>query len=232
VPLLAALVVSVAACGGDGGGMSESTNPHRTIVAALGDSITAGSPLWDPDPAVRAQIGHPVKRSQFEYWASQEDPRFGFRNCGVFGERVDQIAARLDDCAAGADVLLVQGGINDIAQAFGGGRRAMARAVDAAADGLDGMVARGQKLGLEVVLADVLPWNNGYPKASEPIAELNRRIVQVGHRRDVPVLPFHDTLEDPNRPEQMRPDLTIDGDHPSVDGYRRLGALVARQLSP
>jgi lysophospholipase L1-like esterase len=212
--------------------MSEPSNPHRTLVAALGDSITAGSPLWDPDPAIRAQIGHPVERSQFEYWASQEDPRLDFRNCGVFGERVDQIAARLNDCAPGADVVIVQGGINDIAQAFGGGRRAMARAADAAAEGIDGMVGRGQKLGLDVVLVDVLPWNNGYPKASEPITELNRRIAQIGHRRDVPVLPFHDILEDPNRAEQMRPDLTIDGDHPSVAGYRKLGGLVARELSP
>ena len=27
------------------------------IVAALGDSITAGSPYWDPDATVRASIG-------------------------------------------------------------------------------------------------------------------------------------------------------------------------------
>jgi hypothetical protein len=27
------------------------------IVAALGDSITAGSPYWDPDASVQKQIG-------------------------------------------------------------------------------------------------------------------------------------------------------------------------------
>jgi lysophospholipase L1-like esterase len=39
----------------------------------------------------------------------------------------------------------------------------------------------------------------------------------------VPVLPFHDTLEDPQRPGRMRAELTADGDHPSVAGYRLLG---------
>jgi lysophospholipase L1-like esterase len=224
---LAALSLLVVACGSQG---ASGQKPHALVVAALGDSITAGSPLWDPDPAVRGQVGNPIERSQYEYWASRADPKLEFRNCGVFGERTDQIAARLTDCADGADVLIVQGGINDIAQAFGGGRRAMGNAIDAAAQSIDGMVVSGQKLGLEVLLVDVLPWNNGYPDAREPIIDLNREIEHIGRERDVPVLPFHDTLEDPNRPEQMRPDLTIDGDHPSIDGYRRLGELVAERL--
>ena len=77
------------------------------------------------------------------------------QNCGVPGERTDQIAARLPACARGADALIVQGGINDIAQ----GRRALA-----AADELRAMVRRGKALGLRVGLADVLPWNNGHPR--------------------------------------------------------------------
>jgi lysophospholipase L1-like esterase len=47
----------------------------------------------------------------------------------------------------------------------------------------------------------------------------------------VPLLPFHDTLEDPERPGRMREEWTSDGDHPSVDGYRVLGELVAYTLS-
>ena len=89
----------------------------KVLVAALGDSITAGSPLWDPDPAVRDQIGPDLdEHSQFEYWASKADPALDFRNCGVFGERTDEIAQRLQECADGADALIIQGGINDIAQ--------------------------------------------------------------------------------------------------------------------
>lgn len=189
----------------------------RVRVAALGDSITAGSPGWDPDPSVRAGIRAPDERSQYEYWAARRDPSLEFRNCGVYGERTDEIAARLEACAAEAEVLIVQGGINDIAQG---------RAVEEAAERLRDMVRRGLGLSLRVAIVDVLPWNNGYPAAREPIGRLNELIAAIGREEGVPVLPFHDTLEDGARPGRMRADWTSDGDHPSVEGYRRLGELA------
>lgn len=192
-------------------------------VAALGDSITAGNPAFDPDPDQRAALGFGEdEQSQYEYWAEQQDPRLRFLNCGVFGERTDEIAQRLDECAAAADALVIQGGINDIAQQ---------RPVADAADDLRSMVARGNDLGLDVYLVDVLPWNNGHPLADRPIAELNRRIAAIGEQEDVPVIGFHDQLEDPDAPGQMSPQLTADGDHPSVAGYRMLGELVASRLA-
>ena len=118
---------------------------------------------------------------------------------------------------------MVQGGINDIAQ----GRSV----VDAAAN-LRAMVERGRELGLCVALADVLPWNNGWPDAEEPIRELNALIADIARDESVVLLPFHHTLEDPEHHGRMRPEWTHpDGDHPSVAGYRRLGELVARSLA-
>jgi lysophospholipase L1-like esterase len=122
-------------------------------------------------------------------------------------------------CARGADVLVVQGGINDIAQD---------RAVETAAENLRGMVRRGKELGLRVALADILPWNNGWPDAEPRIRRLNELIREIAHAEGVSLLPFHDTLEDPDRPGRMRAEWTSDGDHPSVDGYRRLGELAFR----
>lgn len=184
------------------------------LVAALGDSITAGSPLWDPDPEIRERIGSALnERSQFEFWAERRRPGLELRNCGVFGERTDQIAARLEECAGDAGTLIVQGGINDIAQG---------RPVAQAAEDLDAMVEAGQAMGLDVAIADVLPWNNGYPVARQPIDELNGMIARIAKRRDVPLMPFYATLEDPENPGRMRSAWTDDGDHPSVAGYRRL----------
>ena len=40
------------------------------------------------------------------------------------------------------------------------------------------------------------------------------------------LLPFHATLEDPERPGRMRKEWVADGDHPSVEGYRRLAELA------
>jgi lysophospholipase L1-like esterase len=125
--------------------------------------------------------------------------------------------ARLDDCANGADVLVVQGGINDIAQA---------RSVEDAAQNLRAMVHRGRELGLRVAIADVLPWNNGWPDAEPKIRRLNGLVAEIARNEGVSLLPFHGTLEDPNRPGRMRADWTSDGDHPSVDGYRRLGEIA------
>jgi lysophospholipase L1-like esterase len=192
---------------------------ERILVAALGDSITAGSPLWDPDPEVRARIPAPDERSQWEQWAARLDPRLEFRNCGVYGERTDEIAARLDSAAAGARVLVVQGGINDVAQ-----RRPM----EQAARNLAGMVDRGRSLGLAVALADVLPWNNGDARAATEILRLNELIRGLADELGVPLLPFHDTLADPTDPARMRDGASDDGDHPSVEGHRLLGERAFR----
>ena len=189
------------------------------IVACLGDSITAGSPLWDPDPRVRAGIEAPDERSQWQWWAARLDPSLDLRNHGVYGERTDQIAARLERAVTGTDGLIVQGGINDVVQRL---------PVEEAARNLAGMVEHGRRLGLNVALADVLPWNNGDARAADDIEHLNRLIAALAERLGVALLPFHDTLADPDRPHRMRAESTDDGDHPSVEGHRLLGERAFR----
>jgi lysophospholipase L1-like esterase len=189
------------------------------IVACLGDSITAGSPLWDPDPVARARIGEPDERSQWQWWAAHAAPELDFRNHGVYGERTDQIAARFDGAVEGAAPLIVQGGINDVVQG---------RPVEEAARNLAGMIERGRARGLEVAVADVLPWNNGDARAAKDITRLNQLVRAVADGLDVPLLPFHDTLADPQKPYRMRDEWTDDGDHPSVEGHRLLGERAFR----
>ena len=210
------LACLLAACGDD---EQQSTDAGRaeTVVAALGDSITAGTPLWDPDPALRSQIPDPDERSQYGYWAERALPGTDFRNCGVPGEGTDEIEARLESCAEGADVLVVQGGVNDIAQGL---------AVDASARNLRDMVRAGKRLGLRVAIVELLPWNGGYPSAAAPIRRLNEMIAEIGREENVPVVEWYRILEDPRRPGRMRMRLTIDLIHPSVAGYRRLGEAV------
>jgi lysophospholipase L1-like esterase len=126
---------------------------------------------------------------------------------------------RLGDCARGANLLVVQGGINDIAQR---------QPVEVAAANLRAMVGRGKELGLGVAIVDVLPWNNGWPDAEPEIRRLNALIAELARDESIPLLSFHDTLEDHDRPGRMRAEWTSDGDHPSVEGYRRLGEVAAR----
>ena len=180
------------------------------IVAVVGDSISAGSPLWDPEPEVRARIEAPDERSQWQWWAATRDPRLEFRTRAEHGRRTDEIATFLDDVAGGADVLVVQGGINDVAQQC---------PVDEAARNLNGIVERGLALGLPVLLADVLPWPAGDARAAAEIPHLNELIHAID---GVTHLPFHDTLASLGVP------WTDDGDHPSVDGHRLLGERAFR----
>jgi lysophospholipase L1-like esterase len=180
------------------------------IVAVVGDSISAGSPLWDPDPAVRARIAHPDERSQWQWWAARKDPRLEFRTRAAYGKRTDEIAGFLDDVVEGADVLVVQGGINDIAQRH---------SVEDAAHNLAGIVERGLARGLPVALVDVLPWPEGDARAAYEIARLNDLVHAIPN---VTALPFHDTLAG------LDHTWSDDGDHPSVEGHRLLGEQAFR----
>lgn len=197
-----------------------SSAPGRIVVTAVGDSITAGNPGWDPDPA-RRLLEDPGddETSQYLYWASRANPGMRFRNHGVGGERTDEIRSRLEQAVEDADVIVVQGGINDVVQN---------RSIELAAEDLRAMVRRATQVAPVVLLADVLPWNNGWPDAEPKIRGLNALIAEIGGSAGVPVLPFHETLEDPAAPGRMKAEWTPDGNHPSVEGHRRLGELAFR----
>jgi acyl-CoA thioesterase-1 len=175
------------------------------VVATLGDSITEGSP----------------GETSWQHFAALKHPGLEFRNHGIHGQRTDEIAARFDEAVQRADVLIVQGGINDIVQGH---------PVEPAADNLRGMVRRGKALGLRVAIANVLPWNNGWPDAEPKVRRLNELVDEIARDEDVPLLQFHDTLEDPDNPGRMKPEWTFEGNHPSVEGYRRLGEIALDDL--
>ena len=103
--------------------------------------------------------------------AAAADPRLRFAVRAVYGKRTDEIAAWLDEAVEGAEVLVVQGGSTTSPRGC---------QVADAAENLSAMVRRGQELGLRVAVANVLPWNNGWPGAEAPIRELNAQIAALG----------------------------------------------------
>jgi lysophospholipase L1-like esterase len=200
---------------GSGSGGETSGGDHR-LIAAIGDSITAGYPGYAPDRAQFDQEG--VRRnpeSQWEWWAQKEHPDLEFRNCGVRGQRTDEIAQRFDSCTQGADGVVIQGGINDLREGIPA-RTALAN--------LRGMIHMAKQLNLHVAIADLLPLNVDH-RADPSIQHLNSEIHRIAREEGVTLLPFHDVLEDPHAPDRMPGSWTADGIHPSVEGYRRLGEL-------
>ena len=186
-------------------------------MAAVGDSITAGNPGYDPHPELRRQLGlGNDPESQWEFWAQREHPDLEFRNCGGRGERTDEIETRFEECVTGADAVVIQGGINDLAGGF---------PPQAVLANLRGMVRAAKRKNLDVAVADVLPYGPA-PQADPVIDELNRRIAAMARSTGATVLPFHRVLEDPDHQGRMKVEWTADGIHPSVQGYRRLGELA------
>ena len=184
----------------------------RQVVATLGDSITEGSPEHD------SRGGGDV-RSPWQHWAALKHPHLLFLNFGIYGQRTDEIAARLDEAALDADVLVVQGGINDIAQG---------RDVEAAADDLRPMVRRAKQLGPRSALANVLPWNNGRDEHAAGIRRLNALIEHIGRARTSDPALLRDARGIRTTGRMVSAWTHADGDHPSVEGYRRLGELALR----
>jgi lysophospholipase L1-like esterase len=223
IPRAAWVAIAVAglllAAGDDSSAKGKDHRNHR-VIAALGDSITAGYPGYnDPDPA-RRQLGlGDNPKSQWEYWAQREHPKLRVRNCGVSGERTDEIARRLGSCIQGADGVVIQGGTNDLILGI---------PVDVAAANLRSMVRAAKNLNLDVALADVLPYNR-YRRFDPQIEALNDRIHSIAAEEGVTLLPFHDTLEDPAEPDLIKAGW-VDADlvHPSVAGHRRLGEQAFR----
>ena len=51
-----------------------------------------------------------------------------------------------------------------------------------------------------MAVVDVLPWNNGWPDAEPEIRALNALIAELARDESIPLLSFHDMLEDSDRP--------------------------------
>ena len=151
------------------------------------------------------------------------NPGSSFRNCGVYGQRTDEIAAPARCCAAR----------RRRASSYRADQRHRAAAPGRARGGgepaRDG--ASGRELGLRVAIANVLPWNNGDPgRSADRRSKPAMRALAADEA--VPVLPFHDTLDDPGATRPMRDEWTRTATTRSVEGYRRLGDACAASCTP
>ena len=113
------------------------------------------------------------------------DPRLRFAVRAVYGKRTDEIAAWLDEAAGRCGRARRPGRDQRHRPGPAGRRRGGEPRRDGPARPGAGPARRRRERA---------PWNNGWPGAEAPIRELNAQIATLG----VPVLPFHETLEDPS----------------------------------
>ena len=188
------------------------------VIVALGDSTTAGTPLFK-SPIEAPPNGEGDQRSQFAYWLMRANPEWQILNRGVNGERSDQIAARFDRdvLAHRPAAVVIIAGVNDVYQG---------RTVDHVTSQLHAMYARAATARIAVVAGTIVPYNTATADQNRRMHEINAWIVSEA-RKD-PNLVSADTRRAAAAPDNIdRLAGSPDGLHPDIDGYRRMADALA-----
>jgi lysophospholipase L1-like esterase len=193
-----------------------------TVIVALGDSTTAGTPLFR-SPIEAPPDGEGDPRSQYAYWIERAHPEWRVLNRGVNGERSDEIAARFDrDVLVHTPAaLVVVAGVNDVYQGL--------PAAHVCAH-LRAMYDRASAAGIRVIAGSIAPYNTATGDQNARMHAINRWIAEEAARDSN--LTFADTRRaaasavDPDRLA-----ASPDGLHPDIEGYRRMGNTVAEAIA-
>ena len=186
-------------------------------IVALGDSTTAGTPGWR-SPLESPPAGSGDAQSQYSYWLMQAHPDWEVVNCGVNGERSDEIANRFarDVLNPAPRVVIIIAGVNDVYQG---------RPVDAVTQNLKLMYELARHAGVTVLAGTIVPYNTATSEQNRRMHEINAWIERAANRD--PNVAFVDTRRAVAMPEDLdRLVSSPDSLHPSVDGYRRMAEAM------
>jgi lysophospholipase L1-like esterase len=189
-----------------------------TIVVALGDSTTAGTPGFQ-SPIETPPDGAGNVESQFTYWLMAAHPGWRVLNRGVNGERTDQIRARFrrDVVAARPAAVVILAGVNDIYQGLS------ANAVERE---LEAMYDAAREAAIAVVAASIIPYNSATAAQNEAMHAVNRWIrgYAASHADAVVFCDTRASVAAPGEPDRLV--STPDDLHPSPEGYRLMAAAL------
>ena len=180
--------------------------PGENRVVFMGNSITdSWAPLFDSLFPGKPYIGR-----------------------GISGQTTPQMLVRFrqDVIALQPKVVVILAGTNDIAGNTGPSTLEMIE------DNLASMAEIAQANGIRVVLASVLPvydypWRPGLSPAQK-IIDLNRWIKGYAESHHAVYLDFHSAMADSR--QGLPPELSGDGVHPNIDGYRIMAPLAERAI--
>jgi membrane dipeptidase len=201
---------------GRGANVGNSTPVPLTIVA-LGDSTTAGTPLYQ-SPLEAPPTGKGNEESQFAYWLMHRQPGWSVLNRGINGERSDQIAARFDrDVLANAPAaVIIIAGVNDVYQG---------RPVAEVTANLRAMYDRAAAAGIPVIAGSIVPYNTATADANRKMHEINAWIAAQA-ARDPNVFAVDTRTAAAARDDGDRLAASPDGLHPDVEGYRAMAEAI------
>jgi len=214
-------VMRAAEARGRAASVGNSTPVPLTIVA-LGDSTTAGTPLYQ-SPLEAPPAGKGNAESQFAYWLMRRQPGWSVLNRGINGERSDQIAARFDrDVLANAPAaVIIIAGVNDVYQG---------RSVDQVTANLRAMYDRAAAAGIPVIAGSIVPYNSASADANRKMHEINAWIAaQAAHDHNLFAVDTRAAAA--ARDDGDRLAASPDGLHPDVEGYRAMAEAIMPGVS-
>lgn len=184
-----------------------------TVIAALGDSTTAGTPFFK-SPIEAPPGGEGDATAPFAHWLMQARPDWDVRNLGVNGERSDQIRARWarDVAPLSPAAVIIIAGVNDVYQ----GRPAAHVMAE-----LRAMYDLAADAGIPVIAGSIVPYNTATAEQNAKMRAINDW-VRAEAARDTSIT-FADTraaAASDDNPDMLR--ASPDGLHPDIDGYRRM----------
>ena len=187
------------------------------IIVALGDSTTAGTPLFK-SPVEVPPDGDGDAASQFAHWLMHAHPEWTVHNRGVNGERSDQIADRFsrDVLALHPAVVIIIAGVNDVYQG---------RDVSHVTSQLRRMYDLAAEAGIPVVAGSIVPYNTATEDQNARMRAINAWIAEQAARD--PRIAFADTraaTAAPGEPDKLAG--SPDDLHPDITGYRRMAEVL------
>ena len=187
--------------------------PPTIRVVALGDSTTAGTPGFR-SPVEAPPNGQGDTTSQYAYWLMKAHPQWDVVNCGVDGERSDQILARFerDVVARAPRAVVIIAGVNDVYQGCAAGMVTAQLAL---------MYARAAEAGIAVVAGSIIPYDTATPEQNARMHEIND---WIRRQRGVTFVDTRAAAAAVDNPDRLFE--TPDGLHPSPAGYRRMAEAI------
>jgi lysophospholipase L1-like esterase len=170
--------------------------PLSDVAAFMGDSITQYWDLAQYDPA----------------------PTLNF---GVAGDTTAQMLARFDEVISAAPgVVVIQGGINDIAQ-----NAVQDPAAPAGIDNIKAMAAAASAAGIRAILCSITPTNYVQtPIISGTIEDFNRQLLELAQASGYLYADYYDVMLAADGSQNTS--LFMDGVHPNAAGYAKMWAVI------
>lgn len=168
-----------------------------------------------------------------EIWANQNPDFFkdnDYVGRGIGGQITPQMLGRFreDVLNLKPKVVVINGGINDIAENMG-----VPYKEELTFGYIKSMAELAKANGIKVILTSVLPaanipWNSNIREVPEKVESLNRNIKAYAEANKFAYVDYYSSLVDQNR--GMKASFTTDGVHVSPEGYKIMDKIIKKAI--